>query len=167
MSYSADLCQKGQYDNRHKMIWLFTNSSGKFRGSKGVKDDNGGVEGIPGANSWIKHFFQHGGRPTNNRLILEQVWLDLWKSRPLSDFCKTMGSRVFLSVRNLAAKRLKGGNNENQLGFPWIWKELGIEIFFLIELNSNLWYFASTGICDKMLGRDCKERLDIQFIIFL
>ena len=76
-----------------------------------------------------------------------------------------MGSRVFLSVRNLAAKRLKGGNNENQLGFPWIWKAVGIEIFFLIEHNSNLWYFASTGICDKMLGRDCKERLDIQFII--
>ena len=76
-----------------------------------------------------------------------------------------MGSCVFVFVRNLAAKRLKGGNNENQLGFPWIWKAVGIEIFFLIELNSNLWYFASTGICDKMLGRDCKERLDIQFII--
>ena len=151
------------------MIWLFPNSSGKCRGSKGVTDDTQGSEGR-----------QRGRRGHCRVQLLDQEFFPTWwptdkqptdpragltKSWPLSDFCKTMGSRVFLSVRNLAAKRLKGGNNENQLGFPWIWKAVGIEIFFLIELNSNLWYFASTGICDKMLGRDCKERLDIQFII--
>ena len=35
---------------------------------------------------------------------------------------------------------------ENQLDFLWILKAVAIEIFFLIEFNSNLWYFASTGI---------------------
>ena len=43
MSNSTDFCPKGQYDNHHKMIWLFPNSSGKSRGSKGVKDDPQGV----------------------------------------------------------------------------------------------------------------------------
>ena len=35
------------------------------------------------------------------------------------------------------------------MDFLWILKAVAIEIFFLIEFNSNLWYFASTGICGE------------------
>ena len=58
---------KGQYDNHHKMIWLFPNSSGKCRGSKGVTDDTQGSEGR-----------QRGRRGHCRVQLLDQEFFPTW-----------------------------------------------------------------------------------------
>ena len=58
-------------------------------------------------------------------------------------------SNMNFSRCNRKRRMQGGGNNENQLDFLWILESVAIEIFFLIEFNSNLWYFASTGICGE------------------